>query len=214
MSGETTAILAIAADRFLTGRFAHARDVFGSIARGEDPRAPGHVVCVRDGRLFDVVLPGPDLGQGPTFIAALLRAEHVVGLEEQLDVRAVNTAAPSLVANPDDIGVRLWACEAWIEQRTEVHVSERYVSFPRAVQWTAPTASRFELDRYLFDYEAAFTPRSLSDEHARTILEHKGCRITDLDLDQALDRWVSEFGQALDRDLGPESGPTFGPNSP
>ena len=87
-------------------------------------------------------------------------------------------ATPSLVAQPTDIGVRLWACEAWIEQRTEIHVSERYVSFPRAVRWDAPSVTRVELDRYLFDYEAAFSPRTLTDDHARSILEYKGCRIT------------------------------------
>lgn len=212
MRDETTAILSIAADRFLAGRHANARNVFAAISRGQDPRAPGHVVCVREGRLFDVELPRPDLGRGPSFIACLLRAEHVVGLEEQLDVGQPDSERPSLVPTPEDLGVRLLACEAWIEQRSEVRISERYVSFPREVRWTAETPDRLVLDRYLFDYEAAFSPNGLTDEQARVILEHKGCRITDLDLEQTLDRWIADYEPELSRDFGPASEPPFGPN--
>lgn len=204
MSEEQTAILAIAADRFLTGRHEHARDVFDALAHGLDPRAPGHVVCIRDGRLFDVQLPGPDIGHGPEFIARLLRAEHVVGLEEQIDV-APPTPEEGLIVTPasDALGVRLWACEAWLEGRSAVRVSERYVSFPSTLRWSETAVSRPELDRFLFDYEAAFAPTDLSDAQARSILEHKGCRITDLDLDQTLDRWINEFENPVTWDLGP-----------
>jgi hypothetical protein len=213
VSGETTAILAIAADRFLTTRHERARDVFGAIARGLDPRAPGHIVCIRDGRLFDVELPGPDIGRGPEFVACLLRAEHVVGLEEQLDVAPpAPEEAPFAAPGPDALGVRLWACEAWLEGRSAVRVSERYVSFPSALQWSEPQLSHPELDRFLFDYEAAFAPTALTDDQARVILEHKGCRVTDFDLDRALDRWVVEFGDPDTWDIGPETGPPFGPS--
>ena len=212
MSEATTVMLAIAADRFLAGRFERARDVFGAIAQGLDPRAPGHVVCMRDGRLFDVELPGPDIGRGPEFIACLFRAEHVVGLEEQLDVTPAGPDQPLFAPDPTALGVRLWACEAWIERRSAVHVSERYVSFPNTVRWTDDRVSRPELDRYLFDYEAAFNPVGLTDDQARVILEHKGCRITDLDLDRALDRWVAEIGTPDSWDIGPEPGRPFGPS--
>lgn len=202
MSEETPAILSIAADRFLTGRYANARDVIGAIARGQDPRAPGHVVCVRDGRLFDVQLPQPDLGRSPSFVACLFRAEHVIGLEERLDAAPAKPGTSPLLAHADDLAVRLWACEAWIEQRSAVRVSERYVTFPRALRWAETEPARPEVDRYLFDYEAAFAPHSLTDDQAVTILEHKGCRVDDVDLDRALDRWVADFGPSLDRDLG------------
>lgn len=205
---QPTAILEIAADRFLAGRFHAARDVFAALARGLDPRAPSRVVCIRQGTMFDVELPRADLGHSPTFVARLFRAEHVVGLEEHLDVGPATSEAMSLIADPDDIAVRLWACEAWIEYRSEVHVSERYVSFPRALNWEEIALTPEVRDRYLFDYEAAFARHGLSDEQVTTILEHKGCRVTALDLDRELDHWIEQTGLN-----GPDLGPYFGPSA-
>jgi hypothetical protein len=202
VNNETTAVLSIAAEQFLTGRYASARNVFAALARGEDPRAASHVVCIRNGRMFDVRLPSVEIGNAPPFVAALLRAEHVIGLEEQLDIAPPPPGEHPLTASAQDIGVRLWAHEAWIEQRSAVRVSDRYISFPRSVRWNEPNLSPPERDRFVFDYEAAFSPLHFNDEQATVILEHKGCAVHAIDLDKALDRWLAEH------DLG-FSGPTL-----
>lgn len=204
---QPTAILEIATERFLSERFYAARDVFAALARGRDPRARCHVVCVRRSTLFDVELPGADLGQSPAFVARLFRAEHVVGLEEQLDIAPVDSERPSLIPEPDAVAVRLWACEAWLEYRSELHVSERYISFPRSLAWEDVELAPEIRDRYLFDYEAAFAGHRLNDDQVTNILEHKGCRVDAIDLDRALDEWIDRSG-FNGQDLGHNFGPS------
>jgi hypothetical protein len=211
VSEETSTILAIAADRFLTHRHGKARDVYTAIGRGEDPRVSAHVMAVREGFLIDVELPYPDIYESATYVAALLQAEHVIGLQEHLAVPP-SEERRLVVPTADDIVVRLWAGESWIDGRIQSHLSEPYASFPRAVRWLPEPAALPETTQQFIDPVCAYSYREVSFSEARSQLRRDGCVVTHLELDQALDRWTAEFGHSDTWDIGPELGRPFGPS--